>query len=108
MDRLVNHEYKIDTINKEMIKKFGLYGADETTYLYRFQVHKYNGKTILECELSINAHNNEVTIDVYIVSNRNPYTAFYSGETGNYGPMLEKINKKIHSELKKLGVVNCK
>lgn len=108
MDRLVNYKYKITTLNKEIIKKFSLYGADETTYLYRFPVHKYNGKTILECELSIDAHNNEVTIDVYNVSNRNPYTAFYSDEIGSYEPMLKKINKIINSELKKLGVVKCK
>lgn len=108
MDRLVNYEYKIATLNKEIIKKFGLYGADESTYLYRFPVHKYNGKTILECELSMDTHNNEVTIDVYNISNRSPYTAFYSGEIGSYEPILEKINKRIQLELKKLGVKKIK
>ena len=66
---------------------------------------KKNGYFVtLECEFSCIETTGEIRVDVYEYGTRNKYASFYCVEYGDYSVMLNTINKKINSELKKLGV----
>lgn len=78
---------------------------DTETYTCRFPVYKYEGFTILECELKVNLGEDDVHINVYDYKTINKYAPFYYMECGNYTVMLKEIWQKINKELKKLGIV---
>ena len=77
---------------------------ESEVYTYRFPVLKYEGFTVLECELRVIPGESNVVIDVYDYNTINRYAPFYYQEYGNYDKMLEEIWKKISKVLEKLGI----
>lgn len=106
---IIKDKYKLANHSKEDLKNLGFYyssflsDSEVQIYTYRFSVLKYKNKTVLECELAIDTTHGDVKINVYDM-NHNLYTPFYYIECGNYDELLTKINKKIKSELTKLGI----
>ena len=77
---------------------------ESEVYTYRFPVLKYEGFTVLECELRVIPGESNVVIDVYDYNTINRYAPFYYQEYGNYDKMLEEIWMKISKVLGKLGI----
>ena len=74
-------------------------------YIYRFPVEKYLGKTVLKCELKIDANTGDIRVDVYDMDN-DIFAMFYNETTESNKAFLTRINKNILAEYKKLGIVN--
>ncbi len=110
MERLIDNTYKLPKPNTNKLSELGfrydrkLSTSEQTVYYYKFPVLKYKEYTTLECEISINTSNGCVDINVYDEYG-NMYSPFYHIECGNYEPLMKKINNKINSELKRIGIV---
>ena len=72
-------------------------------FKYKFPVHKYKNRMVLECELTIDYKSGEVFINIYD-NNKNVYAPYHNREYGNYIEFIEKINKEILKEFKKLEI----
>ena len=113
MERLIDNTYKLPKPNINKLSELGfrydrkLSTSEQAVYYYKFPVLKYKEYTTLECEISINTSNEYVDINVYD-ENGNMYFPFYHNEYGNHEPLIKKINKKINSELKRIGIVKIK
>lgn len=77
---------------------------ENKVYTYRFPVLKYEGFTVLECELRVILGESNVIIDVYDYNTINRYAPFYYQEYGNYDRMLQEIWMKINKAIGKLGL----
>lgn len=113
MEQLINNTYKLKNPDKNKLQSLGFrYSVKYSTsdcaiYYYRFPVHKYKTYTTLECEIYVNTSSGDVEINVYD-ENNNIYPPFYNIECGNYEPLMESVNHKIVSELKRIGVSKVK
>lgn len=72
-------------------------------YIYRFVVHKYKNIPVLVCEIYLDLKTGIAGINVYDEKG-DIYYPFCNIEYGNYEPLLNKINKKIYKEFKRLGI----
>lgn len=110
LENIANIIYLKPEITKEWLNENGfkynrmLSDSKDNVYTYRFPLCKNGYFITLECELSCIESNGWIRADVYEYGSRNKYMAFYGAEYGDYSTMLNRINKKISSELKKLGV----
>lgn len=77
---------------------------EDEVYTYRFPVYKYNGFTILECELRVVLGDNNILVDVYDYNTINRYAPFYYQEYGNYTIMLKDIWNRINKKISKLQI----
>lgn len=111
MEYLINNTYAMskrynDTL-KNIVKDLGfkhiIGDKDDILYSYKFPLHKYKKKTVLECELIVECDTGIVRINVYD-GNGEIYPYFYALKYGNAKPMLDKINTKILTEFEKLGI----
>lgn len=84
-------------------KKVTFVDDDCKYYKYRFPVHKHNGRMTLECELTVNYKSREVIINIYD-EHKEIYVPYYNREYGNRTEFIEKINKEILTEFKKLEI----
>ena len=105
MEYLTQKEYKFispdDLVKISKDKNIVLY--DNNHYAkYRFPVHKYKNYNVLFCELEIDMDSNLVSIDIYDETG-SIYPPFYQF-CGNYTPLINKVNRKIKSELKRLNI----
>ena len=86
---------------------FRKYYEPEERYVYNFVISKY-GKSIVLCgRIIAYTDTKEIKIDV-ITHNYATYAPFYDTEFGNYEPIMDKINKNILKEFKKLGIIEYK
>lgn len=113
MVSVVNNTYKLSNTSEENLKKLG-FRYDRTTsdnettnYIYRFSVYKYQSKTLLDCEISVNTDTKLLNINVY-QQDGNIYRPFYYSEFGGYDPILDIINNNILNEFKKLHIKQVK
>lgn len=83
------------------------YDNDEDEYIYKFTVLRYDKMTVLRGRIKAYTDTNEVRIDV-MDNNFTPYAPFYKIECGNYGTIMNKINKAILNEFSKLKIVKRK
>lgn len=110
IENIANNIYVKHGITKEWLDEKGFrynrtFSDDEDrVYTYRFPLCKNGYFVTLECEFSCIETTGEIRVDVYEYGTRNKYVSFYCVEYGDYSVMLNTINKKINSELKKLGV----
>lgn len=111
MEYIINNTYKIRDSSKNNLLPLGFRyntyysNSDADCYTLRFPVHKYNGTTILECELIIGANSSgNVTINVFDKNTKSTYKPFYNFAYGNYKPIIKTINKSILTQFKKLGI----
>lgn len=107
MERIVNPEssYKIANGDSGWLMKHGFIynGApDGAAYFYRFDVYKYKKNPVITCTISVDSNTKDAFINVY--ANGGYYPPFYLSEAGVHKPLLDKIDKKIVSEMKKLGI----
>lgn len=107
-----NKKYKIKDCTVEKLLALGFRktfstGEDCEEYKYRFPVHKHNNRMVLECELTIDSKTGDVLINVYD-NNKNIFIAFYNREFGDYSVILNKIQKNILTEFKKLDIEEVK
>ena len=72
-------------------------------YIYRFQVEKYLGKTVLECELKIDSNTGNIRVDVYDMDH-DVFAMFYNEYTKSNMNFMNKISNVILEEYKKLGI----
>lgn len=79
------------------------YDASEDKYVYTFAVLRYDEITVLRCKVAAYTDTNEIQIDV-VDNNFTPYAPFYNIECGNYDVVLNKINKAILNEFRKLKI----
>lgn len=77
--------------------------SDGTVYTHRFPIVKHNGVTTIEGEFTIMGDTGDVLINVYDMSH-NLYAPYYAVMFGDYTIVLNKINKSIDQELKRLGI----
>lgn len=109
MVSVINNTYKLSNTSEENLKKLGFRydrnTSDTTTtnYIYRFSVYKYEGKSLLNCELIVDTHTKIVSINVYNQSG-NIYRPFYYTEFGNHDHIIDIINNNILNEFKKLKI----
>ena len=73
-------------------------------YVYNFPVLKYKKITTLRGKITVYTDSKEIKIDVFDISNHSIYAPFYNSEYKNREVIMEKINKNILSEFKKLGI----
>ena len=86
---------------------FRRYCEPEERYVYNFVISKY-GKSIVLCgRIIAYTDTKEIKIDV-ITHNYTTYAPFYDVEYGNYESIMDKINKNILKEFKKLGISEYK
>lgn len=110
----VRRNYKKDYITKEWLLSNGfrfnrLFSDEESeVYTYRFPVYKYDGFSVLDCELKIMLGGNKVLIDVYDYNTINRYAPFYYQEYGSYDKILEGIWRKINKVVRKLDIMEDK
>lgn len=110
----IRRNYKKDNITKEWLLSNGfrfnrLFSDEESeVYTYRFPVYKYDGFSVLDCELKIMLGGNKVLIDVYDYNTINRYAPFYYREYGSYDKILEEIWKKINKVVRKLDIMEDK
>lgn len=110
----IRRNYKKDNITKEWLLANGfrfnrLFSDEESeVYTYRFPVYKYDGFSVLDCELKIMLGRNKVLIDVYDYNTINRYAPFYYQEYGSYDKILEEIWKKINKVVRKLDIMEDK
>lgn len=76
--------------------------GDEPIYTYRFPVHYYLGKTVLQCELILNKDTEEIRVDVYDMDHET-FPMFYDVKP-YCEKLIKEIDEKILKEFKKLGV----
>lgn len=111
MENLLRNAYIKKNITKEWLLsngfKYSKIFSDEDTevFTYRFPVHKYEGFTVLECELRMTLGKEKVVIDVYDYNTINRYAPFYYSEYGDYSVILKEIWIKIEKQLKKLNII---
>lgn len=86
---------------------FRKYYDSEGTYIYNFHILEYDNMVALIGRILAYTDDNEIKIDV-MDNNYVLYRPFYNLETGNYKPIMDKINKSILKEFKKLGIVKQK
>ena len=98
-------QYKVNTKTFNFSpKEFRCYRDSEgVTYIHRFPILKHNSTTTIDGEFSIMGDSGDVIINVYDM-NRNLYAPYYNVTFGDFSPVLNKINKRINQELKRLGV----
>ena len=110
---MINNKYYKSDITMEWIRKspfrysnlFSTY--EENAYSYRFPVHKSGGYVTLECEITVFEQSGNITLNVFEYGTRNKYAAFYCNEYGK-NLVLDSVNEKITSELKRFGIVQNK
>ena len=78
--------------------------AESSVYSYRFPAYKSNGRTTLDCEISIELGNPIVIVDVYEANTYHSYEPFYYHDYGNYDCILNKIWSNIESHLNAIGI----
>lgn len=102
MERIIYSKYKVKS--KDNLKDLG-FNYDEKTevYTYIFPIWKYKNTPTLKCMLSI-GDSKVVKIDVIHVGSGEYYTPFYGCRFGNYSEFMEKLDKRILNEFKKLGI----
>ena len=86
---------------------FRRYYDSEERFVYNFIVLKYEKMIALRGRIIAYTDTKEIKIDV-MNNNYASYRPFYNVECGNYEPIMEKINKNILEEFKKLGIVEYK
>ncbi len=110
LENIANKIYIKPGITKEWLNKNEfkynrtLSDSEDNIYTYRFPLCKNGYFITLECELSCVESTGEIRVDVYDYGTRNRYAAFYCAEYGDYSVMLKSINRRINSELKRLGL----
>lgn len=77
--------------------------ADSDAYVYSFPIYKYKFITLYECMLILYADNGEVIIKVQD-RNKNQYPQFYYDSQGNHKKLIEKLEKAILKELRRLEI----
>ena len=83
---------------------FRRYYDSEERYIYNFIVLKYEKMIALRGRIIAYTDTKEIKIDV-MDNNYASYRPFYNVTCGNYEPIMEKINKNILEEFKKLGII---
>ena len=84
-------------------RKVSFYDDECKYFKYKFPVYKYKGRMVLECEIVVNGKTGEVVTNIYD-DNHSVYTPYYDREFGNHEEMIDKINKEILAEFKRLGI----
>ena len=113
MVSIINNTYKLSNTSEENLKKLGFRydrntsDNNTTNYIYKFSVYKYEGKSLLDCELLINVDSKIVTTNVYEQSG-SIYRPFYYTEFGGHDIILDIINNNILNEFKKLHIKQVK
>lgn len=107
MEQLNNNIYVIDVSDRRKLIKKGFkpytYDLDENyDYSYCFSVYETQGVPIIYCKLNVDS---EGYVNIFVHTERGEiYKPFYGTKYGNYDPIIEKINKKILAEFRKLGI----
>ena len=110
IENISNNVYIKHGITKDWLNENGfrynrvLSDNEDSVYTLRFPLCKNGYFVTLECELSCIESTGEIRVGVYEYGTRNKYAAFYCVEYGDYSIILDKINKRINSELKKLDI----
>lgn len=110
MGNITQTKYRKKNITKEWLLSNGfrynrLFSGDESdVYTYRFSVYRYNKFVTLECELQVALGEEIISINVYDYNTNDKYAPFYYCEYGNYDNILQEINGKIESVLKKMKI----
>lgn len=113
MVSVINNTYKLSNTSDENLKKLGFrYDRNTsdtatTNYIYRFSVYKYEGKSLLDCELLVNIDTKIVSVNVY-QQNGKIYPSFYCTEFNGNDSLIKEINNKILNEFKKLHIKQSK
>lgn len=92
-----------DNTAKKLLDLEFKYDAMEEKYVYNFAVMKHEKVTVLRGRVTAYTDTNEIEIDV-MDNNFAPYAPFYNIEYGNYDVILNKINKVILNEFRKLKI----
>lgn len=107
---ITNTSFTKNNISKQWLLANGFHynrifsNEEDEVYTYRFPVYKYNGFTILECELRVVLGDNNILVDVYDYNTINRYAPFYYQEYGNYTIMLKDIWNRINKKISKLQI----
>lgn len=102
-------KYKKRNVTKKWLQENNfrystLFTDDESdAYTYKFPVHKYGTRIIIECEFILYVKNGDVKINVYDCGTHNKYVPFYNREYG-YNELVSEIDKRIAEELKRLKI----
>ena len=113
MVSIINNTYKLSNTSEENLKKLGFHydrntsDNNTTNYIYKFSVYKYEGKSLLDCELLINVDSKIVTTNVYEQSG-SIYRPFYYTDFGRKDTIVDIINGNVKKEMRKLGIKQVK
>ena len=77
--------------------------ADSDAYVHTFSICKYKFLPLYECLLILYADNGEVIIKVQD-KNKNALPQFYYDSQNNYTKFIEKLERVIVKELRRLGI----
>lgn len=107
---ILNNRHKIANYSKEYLKSCGfrfkkaICKDDIDTFTYKFPVYKYNdNQSIIDCIITVNPQNGEVFMSV-VQQDGNIYAPFYTNDYGNYGRILNIINRTILHEFARLSI----
>lgn len=103
------NKYKIDDNSPSHLIDLGFYKTYDTEekYIYNFVVLKYEKMIAIRGRIIVYPDTKEIKIDV-MDNSYALYAPFYHIEYGNYDVIMEKINKSILAEFKKLGITKTK
>ena len=85
MVSVINNIYKLSNTSEENLKNLGFHydrgtsNRDVINYSYKFPVYKYEGKILLNCEITIEINTKIVSVNVY-QQNGKTYSPFYCSE----------------------------
>lgn len=77
---------------------------DSDVYTYLFPVYKYNKIPLYECMIIIYCDNGEVNMRVQDCKTKSLYPQFYYDSQNNHTCLINKIERVILNELKKLEI----
>lgn len=106
---ILRNKHKIENYSKEYLKSCGFRYRKATckddidTFIHRFPVYKYNGKSTIDCIITVNPKDGEVFITV-IQQDGSIYAPFYTNDYGNFEVILNTINKAILCEFTRLSI----
>jgi hypothetical protein len=103
-----DNDYIISVNNTRHLLDLGFkHDETEEKYVYYFPALRHEKITVLHGRIIAYIDTNKIQIDV-IDNNATPYAPFYNIECGNYDTIMNKINKAILNEFRKLKIVKGK
>ncbi len=102
-----DNDYIISVNNTRHLLDLGFKHDETEEYVYYFPVLRHEKITVLRGRIIAYTDTNKIQIDV-IDNYFTPYAPFYNIECGNYDTIMNKINKAILNEFRKLKIVKGK